>query len=121
MNIELQKALNQTFGIKSKTGVKKVDSKFAVKYTRVSGEKQMHNDSIETQNKIIDEFAEKLNYQIVETFGDTHESAKTDERKEFLRMISFCKKSRGKISTILVYKMTRFSRTVELAIDDAIS
>lgn len=119
MNTTQQRTLDQTFGRHSKAGIKKVDSRMVVKYTRVSGGKQMLNDSIENQNKSIDEFARKFNLDIVATFGDTHESAKTDDRKEFQRMIDFCKRSRGKISTILVYKMTRFSRTGGKAISIA--
>ncbi len=119
MKTDNQKTLDLTFGRFGKTGIKKVDSKLVVKYTRVSGGKQMLNDSIENQNKTIDEFAKKFNLEIVATFGDTHESAKTDDRKEFMRMIDFCKRSRGKISTILVYKMTRFSRTGGKAISIA--
>lgn len=111
MNTNQQILLNQTFGRQSKTIIRKVDTKMVVKYTRVSGGKQMLNDSIENQSKAIDEFAKKFGLNIVATFGATHESAKTDDRKEFQRMIEFCKRSRGKISTILVYKMTRFSRT----------
>lgn len=111
MNPNQQTLLNQTFGRQSKTTIRKVDTKMVVKYTRVSGGKQMLNDSIENQSKAIDEFAKKFGLDIVATFGATHESAKTDDRKEFQRMIEFCKRSRGKISTILVYKMTRFSRT----------
>lgn len=119
MKAQEQRTLDQTFGRFTKTGIKKVDSKLVVKYTRVSGGKQMLNDSIENQNKTIDEFAKKFNLEIVATFGDTHESAKTDDRKEFMRMIDFCKRSRGRISTILVYKMTRFSRTGGKAISIA--
>lgn len=119
MSTTQQRTLDQTFGRYGKTVIKKVDSKMVVKYTRVSGGKQMLNDSIENQNKSIDEFARKFNLDIVASFGDTHESAKTDDRKEFQRMIDFCKRSRGKISTILVYKMTRFSRTGGKAISIA--
>lgn len=119
MNTQQQRTLDQTFGRQSKTGIKRVDTKMVVKYTRVSGGKQMLNDSIENQNKTIDEFAKKFNLEVVANFGDTHESAKTDDRKEFQRMIDFCKRSRGRISTILVYKMTRFSRTGGKAISIA--
>ncbi len=111
MKTDNQNFLSQTFGRKSKAGIKKVDSKLVVKYTRVSGGKQMENDSLENQEKAIDEYAERAGLQIVATFGQTHESAKTDDRKEFQRMIDFCRRSNGKISTILVYKMTRFSRS----------
>jgi site-specific DNA recombinase len=120
MNTQLQTELDHKFGRKSKTKIKKVDSKMVIKYTRVSGKKQFDtNESIENQNKAINEFASRYNLEIVASFGDTYESAKTDERKEFQRMIDFCKRSRGKISTILVYKMTRFSRTGGKAISIA--
>jgi DNA invertase Pin-like site-specific DNA recombinase len=114
-----EQILSQKFGKFRKNVMKKVETKLAVKMTRVSHEKQIANDSIEIQNKFINEYADKHGYQIVANFGDTHESAKTDDRKEFKRMIEFCKKSKGKISTILVYKMTRFSRTGGSAISIA--
>lgn len=120
MNTQLQTVLDHKFGRKSQTKIKKVDSKMVIKYTRVSGKKQFDtNESIENQNKSINEFAGRFNLEIVASFGDTYESAKTDERKEFKRMIDFCKRSRGRISTILVYKMTRFSRTGGKAISIA--
>lgn len=120
MNTQLQAELNHKFGRTSKTKIKKVDSKMVIKYTRVSGKKQFDtNESIENQNKTINEFASRYNLEVVASFGDTYESAKTDERKEFKRMIDFCKRSKGRISTILVYKMTRFSRTGGKAISIA--
>lgn len=111
MKAEEQMFLSQTFGRASKSKVKKVETNLVVKYTRVSGGRQMENDSIENQNKIIDEFAKQTGRQIIATFGQTHESAKTDDRKEFKKMIDFCRRSNGKVSTILVYKMSRFSRS----------
>ena len=49
-------------------------------------------------------------------FGGTYESAKSDERKEFTRMLKFVKASKEKISFILVYSLDRFSRTGDSAI-----
>lgn len=111
MNTTQQNFLDQTFGRRSKTRIRKVDSNLVVKYTRVSGGRQMLNDSLENQTKAIDDYANRSGLEIVASFGQTHESAKTDDRKEFNRMIDFCRRSNGKISTILVYKMTRFSRS----------
>ncbi len=120
MNNQTQAVLDNKFGRASKTTIKKVDSKMVIKYTRVSGKKQFDtNESIENQNKTINEFANRYGLEVVASFGDTYESAKTDERKEFKRMIDFCKRSRGRISTILVYKMTRFSRSGGKAISIA--
>jgi site-specific DNA recombinase len=44
-------------------------------------------------------------------FGGTYESAKTDERKHFNNMLTFVKKSKEKILTIVVYSVDRFSRS----------
>jgi site-specific DNA recombinase len=44
-------------------------------------------------------------------FGGTYESASTDGRKEFQRMLEFIKKNKEKVTHILVYLLDRFSRT----------
>jgi site-specific DNA recombinase len=81
-------------------------------YTRVSTKDQADNNmSLTTQLKLCQKFCEKNNYEIIESFGGTFESAKTDERKEFNRMLAFIKKSRVKISQIVVYSIDRFSRS----------
>ena len=49
-------------------------------------------------------------------FGGTYESAKTDERNEFNRMITYLKNQKQKISFVLVYSLDRFSRTGDNAI-----
>ncbi|MBX2907865.1 MAG: recombinase family protein [Taibaiella sp.] len=67
--------------------------------------------SLETQKKACEQYARKNGYQILGCFGGTYESAKTDERKHFNTMLSFVKKSREKISHIIVYSVDRFSRS----------
>jgi site-specific DNA recombinase len=79
-------------------------------YTRVSGAKQMDGLSLEVQLNGINEYANKCKYQIQEYFGGTYESAATDERKEFQRMIKYLKTTKRKIAKILVYSLERFSR-----------
>ena len=84
----------------------------AVIYTRVSTKEQAENNmSLETQKKYCEIFAQKHNYNVVCSFGGTYESAKNDERNEFKRMLSFVKRSREKISFIIVYSVDRFSRS----------
>jgi site-specific DNA recombinase len=81
-------------------------------YTRVSTKDQADNNmSLTTQLKLCQKFCEKNNFEIIENFGGTFESAKTDERKEFNRMLAFIKKSKVKISQIVVYSIDRFSRS----------
>ena len=84
----------------------------AVKYLRVSSKEQYDNNcSLEFQDKLITEFAERVKMPVYEYFGGTYESAKTDGRKEFKRMLEYVKRNKSKISHILVYASSRFSRT----------
>ena len=110
------------FAKTSKTAIKTTDTKNAVIYTRVSSKEQADkNLSLETQRRAIEEYAKRNNQTVVSYFGGTYESAKTDGRKEFVRMLDFIKKSKGKISHLLVYSLDRFSRTgggaIKLATD----
>jgi len=82
----------------------------AVIYTRVSSKAQVDNASLDTQMEFCLSCAQSRNISIVDYFGGTNESAKTDDRKEFQRMLSFVKK-RKDIGYIIVYNFKRFSRT----------
>lgn len=79
-------------------------------YTRVSSREQADNLSLGTQLKGCNQYAERLKYKVLAQFGGTYESAENDERKEFIAMLSFVKKSKEKVSYILVYSLERFSR-----------
>ena len=81
-----------------------------ISYTRVSGAKQMDGLSLEVQLNGINEYSEKFKLKIQEYFGGTYESAATDERKEFQRMIKYLKTTKRKIAKVLVYSLERFSR-----------
>jgi len=84
---------------------------FAYTYARVSSKKQFDNNcSIETQMKYIYDYATRNKIEIVNKYGLTYESAKTDDRKEFNKMISDARKN-SKINTILVFDLDRFSRS----------
>ena len=82
-----------------------------VLYERVSGKDQMVNgNSLVWQYERMDEYASKNNYYIKSRYGGTYESAKTDERKEFQKMLADIKKDTS-VSAILVYCYDRFSRS----------
>lgn len=86
-------------------------------YTRVSTKEQADtNMSLETQRKGCEVYVLKQKHNVLAYFGGTYESAQTDERKEFGKMISFCKKQTSKVSYIVVYSLERFSRTGDNAI-----
>ena len=104
----------QNFG----KGQKKITSgsKNAIIYTRVSSKEQTENLSLEVQLKGCEQFATKNSLQVKGRFGGTYESAQTDERNEFKRMVNFAKNYKGGVSFIVVYSLERFSRTGENAI-----
>ncbi|WP_223233409.1 recombinase family protein [Chitinophaga sp. CF418] len=105
------------YGNYSKTEVPKVSHQAAIVYTRVSSKEQAdHNLSLDVQRKAIEDFAQRSDLNIIGYFGGTYESAKTDGRKEFTRMLEFIKKHKGKVSHVLVYTLDRFSRTGGAAI-----
>ncbi|MBL7899961.1 MAG: recombinase family protein, partial [Crocinitomicaceae bacterium] len=99
--------------------LKRIESKEqnAVIYTRVSSKEQADtNKSLDWQLKYCNDYAVKNSMQVLGFFGGTYESAKTDERNEFNRMIRFVKNQKEKIGYILVYSLDRFSRSGENAI-----
>lgn len=113
-------SLLEEFNVFAKGKIDQTDeSPNCLVYTRVSSKDQFDsNNSIETQNRLCKQYAQHHNLKIIETFGSTYESAKTDSnRKEFQRMMDFIKKnSKLKIKKILVYTLDRFSRTGTSAI-----
>ncbi len=85
-----------------KHSVERLTEKKAVIYTRVSSKEQYDtNLSLDWQRKAIEEYAHRTGFEIVEYFGGIYESAKTDGRKEFQRMLDFARKNK-KITHILV-------------------
>lgn len=84
-------------------------------YTRVSTKEQFEtNSSLETQKKVCMEYAYRNGFNILQLFGDTYESAKSDKgRKHFQAMLTFVKKNKKSIHGVLVYDYSRFSRSEE--------
>lgn len=82
-------------------------------YTRVSSKEQYrNNNSLEVQLAKGNEFAKKNGYEITHSFGRTYESAKVDfTRKEFSDMIAEIRKAKSKPLAIMIFKMSRFSRS----------
>ncbi len=96
--------------IPSKENEAKARGTECVIYNRVSSKDQESNSSLETQMKNCLDLAKRRELTVVETFGGSYESAKTDERKEFNKMLTYVKR-RKTIGYILVYAYDRFSRS----------
>ncbi len=96
---------------KSSNLVTRNGEKKAVVYTRVSSKEQFDSNlSLDWQRKAIEEYSARCGFEIKNYFGGVYESAKTDGRKEFQRMLEFVRKNKN-ITHILVYLLDRFSRT----------
>jgi site-specific DNA recombinase len=85
----------------------------AVIYCRVSGEEQVKNLSLPTQERLCREYCEKNNWQVVQVFVEKGESAKTIDRTAFLAALQFCHRKSNNIQYMVVYAISRFARNAD--------
>ena len=84
----------------------------AVIYQRVSSKEQEYGFSPETQLEVCYKWAESHKYEVVKCFEGEYESAKSDvNRKRFNAMLKFVETKSNRIDAVIVYSMSRFSRT----------
>ncbi len=100
--------LFQQFASKNRDNI--IEGINAVIYTRVSDPKQEDNTSLESQKKKCESFAKSQGFNIIEYFGGSVESAKTDDRKEFNKMLTYVKRSKN-VTYIIVNSYERFTRS----------
>ncbi len=96
-----------TCGREESQKAKKQENKVAVIYARYSSERQ-NEQSIEEQLRVINQFAEKEGYTIIDTYIDRAMTGRNDDRPSFQKMIS--DSSNKAFQYVLVYKLDRFSR-----------
>lgn len=86
-------------------------NKRAVIYCRVSTKEQVDNGgSLSTQERLCREYSLRNGYEVIELFIEKGESAKTDERPEFKRMMTYCTDKKNRIQTLISYKIDRICR-----------
>jgi site-specific DNA recombinase len=85
----------------------------AVVYVRVSDSRQVDNTSLDAQERICRSWCQTNGLEVDQVFTDAGESAKTADRTEFKRMFAYLKRMRGSVKYLVVYKMDRFSRSVD--------
>ena len=86
-------------------------SKRGIIYCRVSSLEQVDGTSLESQERICREYAEREGIEVVAVFIDKGESAKTADRPQFLQAIAFCTEKKNHIDRFIVYKLDRFARS----------
>ena len=85
-------------------------TKRGIIYCRVSSIEQVDGTSLESQERVCKEYAERLGIEVLEVFVDKGESAKTADRPQFLKAISMCSQKKHKVDSFIVYKLDRFAR-----------
>lgn len=86
----------------------------AALYIRVSTEEQAQEGlSLDAQLKALQQYCRANRYELVETFVDAGESARTDKRPGFQQMIASAKQKPKPFDVVLVHKMDRFARNRE--------
>lgn len=89
--------------------------KRAIIYIRVSSDEQVDGTSLDYQESQCRKYCEDHGIEVVAVFREEGGSAKTAQRKEFLKAIEFCRKQKKKmpIHAFVVHKCDRFARNVE--------
>src|SRR3989344_1800649 len=87
-----------------------VGRKTGIIYCRVSSKEQVERTSLDTQEKMCREYAERNEIDVLATFIERGESAKTADRTEFKKAIAFCADKKRPVGYFIVYKIDRFAR-----------
>lgn len=82
-------------------------------YIRVSTKEQLHGGSLATQLRACMDYSERHGYEVASVFQEEGESAKTADRSELQRMLTYCIEHQGEVEGVVVYSVDRFSRNVE--------
>ena len=82
----------------------------AVIYGRVSTKEQVENNSLPTQLRDCREHCARNGYEVVREFVDDGVSAKTLNRPQLKKLLTFCRQSKKRVSRVVVYKVDRLAR-----------
>ena len=91
-----------------------MQKKRAVIYCRVSTKEQVEEgNSLVTQEKNCKDYAHKNDYEVAAIFIEQGESAKTADRTELKKLLSFCALKKSDIQAVIAYKIDRISRNTD--------
>jgi site-specific DNA recombinase len=68
----------------------------AVIYVRVSTKEQTENLSLPIQLRACEEYCRRQGYEILERFHEEGESAKTTDRSQLQKLLTFCRLNKGR-------------------------
>ena len=84
----------------------------AVIYCRVSSKEQIEGTSLESQEVACRDYAQAKGMRVLKVFVEQGESAKFADRTQLLELVDFCRRNKGGVDTLLVWKLDRFARNV---------
>lgn len=82
----------------------------AVIYIRVSTKEQTENLSLPTQLRACEEYCRREGFEVIERFREEGESAKSADRTELQKLLTFCRTNKGRVHFVVVSNLTRFAR-----------
>jgi DNA invertase Pin-like site-specific DNA recombinase len=85
----------------------------AVLYVRVSDPRQSDNTSLESQEQFCRDWCARNSVQVVKVFIEAGASAKSANRPEFQRMLTWLEQNRADVSHLVVDKWDRFARSMD--------
>ena len=71
---------------------------------------QTENLSLPTQLRACEEYCRRQGYEIFERFHEEGESAKTTDRSQLQKLLTFCRLNKGRVHFVVVFNLTRFAR-----------
>ena len=88
--------------------------KRAIIYLRVSTEEQVDNFSLETQQKICTQEAERRGMEVIQVFKEEGRSAKNIVgRPVLIELLEFCRKNKRTLNAVIIYRLDRISRQLQ--------
>src|SRR5258706_9861802 len=82
----------------------------AVIYVRVSTKEQTETLSLTTQLKACEDYCERQAFHVLARFREEGESAKTTDRSQLQKLLTFCRLNKGRVQFVVVFNLTRFAR-----------
>lgn len=82
----------------------------AIIYCRVSSKEQTKSLSLPMQEATCREFCDRNGWKVERVFVERGESAKSVDRTELQRMLTFCHRHRNQVQVVVVYNLNRFAR-----------
>ena len=82
----------------------------AVIYVRVSTKEQTENLSLPTQLRACEEYCRRQGYEVLERFHEEGESAKSTDRSQLQKLLTYCRLNKGRVHFVVVFNLTRFAR-----------